>query len=176
MSLRDQLLKAGLVSSEQVKQAEKSKKAQTHQAKKTRKPVDPEAEQVRRAQEAEAAAKRERDRQLERERQGKRQQREAMLKARQLMDAHRVNDPKAEHKYNFSHNGKVIRSVRVTESQQRLLGMGKLGIIRNDRDPYDYPLVPREIAEKIQALGPGWVMTLHDENDGSDDDWPADWV
>lgn len=177
MSLRDQLLKAGLVSEEKVKAFESGKKSGDHRAKKDRQMAaakKAETQAARQALEAEAARKRARDRELNDARRARLKQREDAARAHQLMDTHRVTVPPAsEQRYNFQ-QGKYIRSIRVGEEQQRLLAAGRLGIIRNDRNRFDYPIVPRDIALKLQAIHPSWVLCLHDEGDPDADPF-ADW-
>ena len=120
MSLRDQLLKAGLVSSEQAKKAENDAKKKRHQGKKDRRQGAEQAAKKaerERQQKAELEAKRERDRTLNREREAVKRRRENAARIRQLIKEHRANDPQAEIPYNFK-AGKVVRRVRVTEPQR----------------------------------------------------------
>jgi len=176
-SLREQLLKAGLVSEEQVKQSETSKRKQKFRGQKDRKLAQEQAakrraEQEKRAQEE--ATKRVRDRQLNQQRDAKQKRREDLARIRQLLGKHRKNDPNAELPYNFQ-SGKVIRKVRVTEQQQKQLGAGRLGIIRNPQDEFDFVLLPREIALKIGAIEQRALVVLYDEGPlDAEDDW-GDW-
>lgn len=66
----------------------------------------------------------------------------------------------------------------MSAQQKKQLAMGLLGVARNDRDPFDYPLLQRSDALKLQELIPEWMLLLYDENDGQDDgdEWPADWT
>ena len=176
-SLREQLLKAGLVSEEQVKKSETSKRKQKHQGQKNRKLAQEEAAKRRAEQERlvrEEAAKRERDKALNQQRDAKQKRRENLARIRQMISKHRKNDPDAELPYNFQ-SGKVIRKVRVTEQQQKQLGAGRLGIVRNPQDEFDFVLLPREIALKIGAIEQRALVILYDEGPVSkDDDW-GDW-
>lgn len=175
MSLRDQLLKAGVVSADTVAKAENERRKQTHQAKKGQ-PEAKTAEQQRAAeqrarQQAEAEARRQRDRELNAQREAERRRKEDLARARQLIEANRVNDPKAEDRYNFT-DGRFVRSVRVTDAQRRQIAMGKLGIARMDNKGFDFALVPREVALKLQGFCADRVALLYEETDTlEDDDW-----
>lgn len=172
MSLRDELLKAGLVSADKAKKLDSDGRKQDHQRKKNQALAAEEAArqaETRRQVEAEATRKREQDRKLNLEREAEKKQRESIARARQLIDGHRLNDPQAEIFYNFfDSDGHWIRAIRVTPSQRRALAMGRLAILRGDRDEFDFSLAPREIAMKLAEFAPDRVMALHPEGDGSD--------
>lgn len=176
MSLREQLLKAGLVSAEQVKKAETEVRKQTHQVKKDKTVAAAEAARQQEKQQwlaAEAERKRERDRQLNLEREAERKRREQAARAQQLLDSNRLNRPEAEIRYNFPHKDRY-KFVRVTEEQQRQLARGQLAIARNPKDKYDFPLVSRETALKLAELSPDLVLLLYPEGSGNEaDEW--DW-
>ncbi|MDG4552979.1 MAG: DUF2058 family protein [Candidatus Competibacter sp.] len=175
MSLRDELLKAGLIPSEQAKKRDSDTRRQEHQRKKNKAlGVAEEArrEEARQRVEAEAARKREQDRQLNRKREAERQLRELVARARQLIDAHRLNEPSAEAIYNFR-DGRFIRAIRVTSAQRKVLARGRLAIVRGDRDEFDFPLVPRETADKLAQFMPERVLLLYPESDfdETEDEW-----
>ncbi len=164
MSLQEQLLKAGLVSAEKAKKLESESRKQSHQARKDKTVAVAEAtrqEEEKRQLEAEAARKREHDRQLNREREAQKKPKEDMARARQLSESRRLNATDANIPYNFLVNGRYIRSVRVTREQQRQLTMGRIGIVRNFDDEYDFLLVPRETALKLAELVPTGLLLLH---------------
>lgn len=181
-SLREQLLKAGLVSEEQVKKDETNKRKQTHKVKKNKKLAKQEnqkqrAEQAQKAQQQ--TEQRDRDRVLNLQRDAKQKRRDELARIRQLISQHRQNDADAELPYNFQ-SGKVVRKVRVTAQQQKQLGAGRLGIIRNPQDEFDFVLLPRDAVLKISAIEARSLVLLYDEGESSDDDdwgdweWPAD--
>lgn len=180
MSLRDQLLKAGLVSTEEVKKVERQARKQTHQVKKDKTLAAQERRQKQEHQREQAEQlrqKRERDQQLNRQREQEKNRKAILAQVRQILEQHRQNDDKAELLFNFQ-AGKKIRRVRVTLDQQRQLAMGKLGIARNPHDPFDYPIVPRAVALKLQKLGDEeFIAVLNPESHRleEDDDWPAEW-
>ena len=178
MSLRDELLKAGLVSADKAKKLESDTRNQEHQRRKSKALATEEATrqaEARQRAEAEAARKREQDRQLNQKREADKQRREQVARARQLIDGHRLNEPEAEILYNFQ-DGRFIRSIRVTSLQRKALAMGRLAILRGDRGQFDFPLAPREIAQKLAEFAPERVVLLYPESGGdeAEDEW-GDW-
>ena len=176
-SLREQLLKAGLVTEKQAKQSESSQRKQSHKIKKDKRLAREEANKKRSEEERRAkeeAAKREQDRALNFQRDAKQKRREDLARIRQLLSKHRQNHPDAELPYNFQ-AGKMIRKVRVTEQQQRQLSAGRLGIVRNPQDEFDFVLLPREVALKIAGIEQRALVLLYDEGPlAAEDDW-GDW-
>lgn len=168
MSLREQMLKAGLVSETQAKKAQTEARQKAHKLKKDKTAAATEA--ARRAAEAQqrkAAAERQqdRDRQLNRERENQKKRREAAARVRQLIASHRVNDPNAEILYHFLVTEKTIDYVRVTPHQQRLLALGRIAIARNPDNSFDFPLLPRETAARIAESDAESILLLHPETD-----------
>ena len=124
---------------------------------------------------AEAARKREQDRQLNQKRAAEKQRREEAARARQLIDGHRLNEPEAEQRYNFQ-DGRFVRSIRVTAAQRKALALGRLAIVQGDRSEFDFALIPREIALKLAEFVPERVLLLYSESSGdeTEDEW-GDW-
>lgn len=173
MSLRDQLLKSGLVSKDQVKKVETDKRKHGHKAKKDKATGQAEAE--RQAQEArrrqeEQERQRERDRQLNEERERQRRQREAAARVQQLVDSNRLNDRKADVAYHFTLDGRFVKRVWVTPQQQKLLALGRMGIARNPDNEFDFPLVNRDVALRLMEADPEAVVLLHEESARLEDD------
>ncbi len=175
MSLREQLLKAGLVTEEQTRKAESEVKKKSHKTKKDKHLAQEEStrrqvEQRRREQDQER--RRQRDRELSQRREAEKRRQENRARAKQLIDSNRANDADAEVRFNFLADGRHIRSVRVTPQQQRLLAMGRLAILRNPGNKYDFPLVPRDVGLKLAELDSGLVLLLNPETDQVEDEWP----
>ncbi len=173
MSLRDELLKAGLVSADKAKKLGSDTRKQDYQRKKSKAPAEEAAQQaeMRRQAEVEATRKRERDRQLNLEREAEKRRREHSARARQLIDSHRLNHPEAEILYNFlDSDGHWIRAIRVLPPQRQGLATGRLAVVRGDRHEFDFPLVPRDAALKLAEFAPERVLLLHPESDGSESD------
>ena len=167
MSLREQLLKAGLVSGNKVKETESIVRKQKHQIKKnkslaTAEAVKKAAEQQRLA--AEEQRKKERDRELNRESEAKKKRTAELARLRQLIDGQRLNDSEAELRYNFSPDGRRVCFVRVTPQQQKHLAMGKIGIVRNHEDEWDFVMVPRQTALTIADIDPASMLLLYPES------------
>lgn len=174
MSLRDELMKAGLVSTERAKQLEADTRKQGYQRKKGQAAAEDAARQaeIHQRAEAEAARKRERDRRLNEEREAEKQRRARQARARQLIDAHRLNEPDAEIRYHFQ-EGRFLRGVRVTPAQRKALAAGRLAIARGDRHESDYPLIARDVAQKLAEFAPERVLLLYPESNGIEDE--EDW-
>jgi uncharacterized protein YaiL (DUF2058 family) len=126
-SLQDQLLKSGLVSEDQLKQAKNDSRKQ-----RKRKPKASKAARARtgpsdaeRAAQASKAAHRSRDRELDRARGVERDRRARLGQLRVLLDEQRKNDPAGEIKH-FYQSGKKVKQLWVTQKQQQALMEGGL--------------------------------------------------
>ncbi|HEY0720145.1 MAG TPA: DUF2058 domain-containing protein [Gammaproteobacteria bacterium] len=144
-SLKDQLLKAGLVSEKQLKQA-------SHEKRKA-KGNEPAKPLIDKAQES---AKAQRDRELNRKR-----QEEAELKARhaqikQIVEAHRLTDAEGDIPFNFTDGTRIKRLYLKREIQEQVIN-GRLLIVRQGGR---YHLVRPEIAEMIRERNAASVITL----------------
>ncbi len=176
MSLRDELLKAGLVSSDKAKKLDSDGRKHAYQREKGNKTLthieEAQPAETRRQIEAEAVRKREQDRRLNQARMAEKQRREQIARGRQLIEGHRMNDPEAEIAYHFQ-DERRIRTVRVTSSQRKALALGRLAVVRGDRHEFDFSLVSREIAQKLAESVPDRVLLLHPESSELDpeDDW-----
>ena len=180
MSLRDQLLQAGLITEKQAKEAEKKvqhgqhRKPAVHKGPPPRKPNPVEdarraaaeksrAEAAVRAQQA-AAQTAERER-LERE---KAERKARKLEIKQLIEQHRLKKPETDDRYNFV-DGNRIRRISVDAALRTGLGDGKLMIVRNEGR---YEIEPAEIAERIRSLDERSIMGTITAAEGADDNDP----
>lgn len=163
-SLQDQLLKAGLIDEQKLKQARSSKRKQT---KKTGKRQTPEQQEARQAAQRAQAEKAARDRELNRQRQEEAAQRAAENEIRQLIHTHRVVRDRGDLAYNFS-DGSTLKRIYVNQEQHAKLVSGALAIVRQDAF---YEVVPREIAERVRERDPSLILVLNQptEADGGDD-------
>lgn len=171
MSLREQLLKAGLVSEEKAKKVESAARKKAHQVKKDK--ALGAAEAAKQAEEqrklkAEEEHKRERDRQLNREREAEKKRREIAARAFQLIESNRLNERDADSPYHFLEEGRYIRRVRVTPQQRKLLAMGRIGIVYHEADEYDYSLISRKTAVRLAEFAPERILLLYDENEAEE--------
>jgi uncharacterized protein YaiL (DUF2058 family) len=156
LSLRDQLLQAGLVSEKQVKQAEQQKQRQAfsdrHQAgKKDR--GQREAQRLAEQQRA-AAAKAAKDAELNRKREEKAAAKARWAEIRQLVEQHRIAKPESDDYYNFVINKKVGR-VAVDGPLRERIVRGEVGIVRCDGR---YELLPADVTARIKEREPRAVV------------------
>jgi uncharacterized protein YaiL (DUF2058 family) len=156
-SLQDQLLKAGLVDEQRLRQAKTAKRKKHRKTKGSA----PDMEQ-RRVQEA-AMEKARRDRELERKRQEEAARKAEEHALRQLIHAHRVLRGEGDVAFNFQ-DGATLKRIYVTADQHRALVNGRLALVRQDAS---YELVPAEIAERILARNPSLVL-VHNEAESRD--------
>jgi len=146
-SLRDQLLKAGLVNQQQVKKAE-------HEKRKTKAPQqDAKAGAAAAAQQAQAA-KAERDRELNRQRQEEAERKATAAQIKQIIEANRLEKTDGEIPYNFVDGNKVKRLYVSKELHEQLV-RGKLAIAKLAGR---HELVPLDAAEKIAERDPKRVI------------------
>jgi uncharacterized protein YaiL (DUF2058 family) len=167
-SLQDQLLKAGLVNEQQVKQARSSKRKKGKGRSGKGMPGD---EERRRMQQA-AAEKARRDRELNRQRQEEAKRKAEANELRQLIHTHRIPRGEGDVAYSFLDGGNIKR-IYVTADQQRRLANGNLAIVRQDTG---YELVLPEIAERVRNRDARLIVVLNKPGeDGAQDDAYADY-
>ncbi len=142
-SLQDQLLKAGLVSEQQVKQARSGKR-------RGRRRGQPQVRDEALAAERERERRRERDRERNRAIEAERERKASRARARELLRGARLNDPRAEIPYHFIH-GKQVKRIYVTAEQQAALAAGRLAIAALATRHH---LVTIEVADKARAMVP----------------------
>ena len=181
-SLSDQLLKAGLVTEDQVKKAAEkpkakrkplgnksnhntkarptptSKPASSHKAKREVSDLEKfykERSTLERNQKQEAARKK---------KEADRIKKETNDKINKLITANIKNDDAAEIRYNFV-VGTTIKYLFVTDEQQQQLADGALAItfLGGKRS-----LIPIETAKEITALNPNKIVIIATENDSQD--------
>jgi hypothetical protein len=146
LSLREQLLKAGLVTEKQAKQAERTTSGQRHQQVKGGKRAPPPPPAPTKAAQQAQAAKLLRDQELNRKQQEKAERRARAAQLRQLVEQLRVPRPESDDFYNFVDDGKV-RRMQVTPELRARIVAGSLMIVRYDGR---YDLVPADAIERIR--------------------------
>ena len=154
MSLRDQLLKAGLVNEKQAKQAAKQKQKQQRLEHKGQADKDESQRQAALQAQAEKAA---RDLELNREQQEKAQKKALAAQVKQLIEGSRLPRLDGDDYYNFVDNKKVKR-IAVNPQLRDKLSRGILAIVRLEGK---YELVPREAALKVQEREPQRIILLN---------------
>ncbi len=161
-SLQDQLLKAGLVDEQQVKQVRSSKRKQ---GKRSGGKARAEVEGRRRTQQA-AAEKARRDSALNRQRQEEARRKAEANELRQLIHTNRIPRGEGDIAYSFLDGGNIKR-ICVTADQQGKLAKGNLAIVRQDTG---FELVSPAIAERVQARDERLVVLLNTPGGGGDED------
>lgn len=143
LSLREQLLNAGLIDEKKLKEA---KQAQHHQrrdqAKRPPGAPDPRAEAAKKA----AAEKAARDAELNRQKEEQAAKKARKAEVKQLVAQHKLAKlAESEEMYNFQ-DGKRIRRLPVDKALREKLIAGSVMIVRNEGR---YEFVPAEVAARI---------------------------
>ncbi|WP_394561022.1 DUF2058 domain-containing protein [Aquipseudomonas alcaligenes] len=165
LSLRDQLLKAGLVNEKQAKQAGKQKQKQTRLEKKGQVEVDDSQQQAALQAKADKQAK---DQELNRQQQEKAQQKAISAQIKQLIESARLPKIGGEDYYNFVDDKKVKR-IAVNNLMRDKLSRGSLAVVRHSGG---YEVIPREAALKIQERDAQRIVLLNTQTEGPDEDDP----
>ncbi|MCC5887681.1 MAG: DUF2058 domain-containing protein [Gammaproteobacteria bacterium] len=178
-SVRDQLLKLGLVDERKVSEARREQRAGAKQAKKARKSRSkPEAgaaatEDSARAR-AQAALKARAERDKEAARKKRLNEERSALKAQvaQIIDRRREPRGKGEIAYNFVH-GKKVKRIYVTQELLDGLSAGQMGVVRTGER---FEVVRREVYERLVEIDPNAAVSLHPmrQEDAAEDDPYAD--
>jgi uncharacterized protein YaiL (DUF2058 family) len=160
MSLREQLLAAGLGNKKQARQADQQHKQQQHQQAKNKVLRE---EQEKRAAESRAKAQAEkaaRDAELNRKRQENQDRKERWAQIKQLIEQHKLPKPDSEEYFNFIDRGKVRRITADSALRERLIA----GTIVIARCEGKYDLVMPDIAERIRERDERAVVKLNAED------------
>ena len=165
LSLRDQLLNAGLVNEKQAKQATKQQQKQERLERKGQ--VEKDDSQRQAALQAQAE-KVERDRELNRQQQEKLEQKAKIAQIKQLIESSRLPKLDSEDYYNFVDDKKVKR-IAVNNLMRDKLSRGSLAIVRHGGA---YEVIPREAALKIQERDAQRIVLLNVQSEGPDEDDP----
>jgi uncharacterized protein YaiL (DUF2058 family) len=165
ISLRDQLLKAGLVSQKQAKQVGKDQQKQKRLEHKGQIAVDNSQQQAALQAKAEKV---ERDQLLNRQQQEKVEQKARAAQIKQLIEIARLPKLTTEDYYNFVDDKKVKR-LSVNKLMRDKLSHGSLAIVQHGGG---YEVIPREAALKIQERDPRRVVLLNTPTEAPDADDP----
>jgi len=163
MSLRDQLLKAGLISKKQANEAERQQQHQERQQPaKRRHDAPPERPAPPAAQGAKVA----RDQALNRQQLDKAEKKARLAQIKQLIDQNRLPPVEGGESYNFV-DGTKIRRIAVDAPIRARLTRGEIAIVRHEGR---YDLVPAAIATRIRERDERAFITSGSGNHGA----PAD--
>lgn len=164
MSLREQLLKAGLVNKKQAKKAENQSRQQEHNAKKNRSAaleLQAQRDNEMRLIEEQRLAKQQQDLALNLERERVRIERENALRCVQLMKSNGINERNASDAYFFLEEERFVRKVMVTGWQREMLARGRLAIGRIYENVDEFVILPYDVAQTVLQLNPEYILTLH---------------
>lgn len=160
MSLKDQLMKAGLADAKKARRAEHEKRVQAKQ---------PDADSAQALAQKALNEKAERDRELNRARDAELARKALAAQVRQLIEAHRIDRKGGDVSYQFTDQRK-IKKLYVTPAQQDQLARGQIAIVRLGDG---HELVPTIVAEKIRSRDEAAVVVLNQRNSsGAEEDDP----
>ena len=163
LTLQEQMLKAGLVSSKKVAKVQRTAKKSRVQAREAREAV----EENKKAQ-------------LERDKQLNEQQKQAALskeykaQVKQLIEMNRIVLAKGDIGFNFT-DGNLIKKILVDKATQTQLINGRLAIARlliENREECEYAIIPASVADKIAQRDAGSIVlhsALSQEEQDEDD-------
>lgn len=165
LTLQEQLLQAGLVSSAQAKAVKsQQQKAQKQQQKNKIVVVDETKLLVQKAQEQML----QKDRALNQQRQEQAAQKALLIQIKQLIADNLIAQEGAEIAYHFT-DTRHVKTIYVTEAMREQLIKGRVAITRLDNA---YVLVSGEIAQRILERDASYFVFLNAETDGSPADDP----
>ncbi len=165
-SLKDQLLKAGLVSEQDLKRVEHEERVKTKQVGRDKRQAERDArrEEARRQSEARSQEDRRRAQadqasQAERERARQQAQRQQSAVAAAYRDG-AVANWEGQRRYHFAANGR-IEWLMVGEETARKLEAGQLAIVRGERNRARFTLLTAGAARRLARAAPERVVTFH---------------
>ncbi|MFT3931878.1 MAG: DUF2058 domain-containing protein [Spongiibacteraceae bacterium] len=168
-SLKDQLLKAGLVDKKKAQAVTTEQRQQKKQQPKGKAVIDETKLAVQQAIQEKA----EHDRELNRQHQAEAQHKAFKAQVKQIIESNTQDTVGGEMVYQFSDSNK-IKKIHVTEQQHYHLAKGMLAIAKlEDR----YHVIPARIAQKIQERDASAIVVLHQSNSDDaveEDDFYAD--
>lgn len=165
MSLRDQLLKAGVVNKKQARNASKQAKKRNHEQLKAAKKGEEVGDDLAKEIAQQQAEQRERDKERNLAIQKQREEEAEVFRIRDLMLAHDLLDRYGSEKYYFKTTANEIHSVMVHERQIQLLAKGALGIVAGDMIHREYILLDEIYCHEIAKLKSSLVVCLHPASD-----------
>lgn len=163
LTLQEQMLKAGLVTSKKMAKVQRTAKKSRVQAREAREAV----EENKKAQ-------------LERDKQLNEQQKQAALskeykaQVKQLIEMNRIVLAKGDIGFNFT-DGNLIKKILVDKATQTQLINGRLAIARlliENREECEYAIIPASVADKIAQRDAGSIVlhsSLSQEEQDEDD-------
>ena len=169
LTLQEQMLKAGLVSSKKMAKVQRTAKKSRVQAREAREAV-----------EENKKAQIERDKQLSDQQKQATLSKEYKAQIKQLIEMNKITISKGDIGYNFTDNN-LIKKIYVDKVTQTQLIKGRLAIARltaeSDRDS-EYAIIPAVVADKIAQRDDSYiVLNCELSQEAKDEDDPyADFV
>ncbi len=155
LSLQDQLLKSGLVTSAQVKTAKSDKRKQTEQQRKNNVTVVDEAKELVQKAQAEKA---ERDRELNQLIKQQEEQKHLIAQVKQLIELNKQPKEADGLAYHFNDNNK-IKTLYVSETMREQIIRGRVAIVKQGEC---YEVVSSEVAKKISLRDAASVIVYNE--------------
>jgi uncharacterized protein YaiL (DUF2058 family) len=156
LSLQEQLLKSGLVSSAQAKTAKSDKHKQQQLQRKNNVVVNDEAKELAQKARAEQLAK---DQELNQQRLQQEQKKQLIAQIKQLIEQNKqARDDEDGVAYRFNDDNKV-KTLYVSETMRSQLINGKLAIVKSDKS---YEVVSAEVAEKISERDENCILLYNE--------------
>jgi uncharacterized protein YaiL (DUF2058 family) len=146
MSLRDQLLQAGLANERQSKEAERQLRQQQRERQRLPKEKRAAASREQLAAQQAQYAKAARDQELSRQSIQQANKKALQAQIAQLIEQHRLPRAQTDERYNFV-DGNKVRHIPADHSVRQRLGRGEIAIVRRNGG---YELVPAETAARIR--------------------------
>jgi uncharacterized protein YaiL (DUF2058 family) len=155
-NLRDKLLKAGLVSEKDVKDAEQKRREQKPKPASFKARVEQQSDEERQRREAFAAREAEladERRQEAAKKAEARMQSERAHKIRQLVESHRIREPAGEVSFHFVKRSGKIGRLAVSPETAKLLEAGAAALVEDPGQP-EPAVLPGAAAERVHAVDP----------------------
>ena len=149
LTLQEQMLKAGLVTSKKMAKVQRTAKKSRVQAREAREAV-----------EVNKQAQQERDKQLNEQQKQASLSKEYKAQIKQLIEMNRIVVSKGDIGYNFT-DGNLIKKVYVDKLVQSQLINGRLAIARlvtNDSSENEYAIIPANVANKIAQRDASYIV------------------
>jgi uncharacterized protein YaiL (DUF2058 family) len=159
-SLQDQLVRAGLASTQQAKQTKSKKRKQRRQG------GDTETAERREAVARAEAEKAERDRELNRQREEEARQKAEQSALREMIHQQRVARADGDLAYNFA-DGSALKRLYVNAQQHAAIVAGQLAIVRQDNF---FELIPSDTAARVSERDPDRILVWNKTKDATTED------
>lgn len=167
MSLRDQLVKAGLRSKKDAKKAANKLKVEKKKKRKAQKKGEAFATEAETLA-AEIAAKQQdqvaRDKELNASIRAEQERAEQRIRAGEIIYSNAIFEKRPDNPYYFIEavgEQQFVRMVKTTEKQVNQLAKGLLGIVKEELGSSAFRILPAEDCARVKELMPELIICLH---------------